>query len=134
MFSKQHFHFQNHTFTFKIALSKQHFHFSKEHFHFQLLTTMLPRFTFPSPLLYLPFLLLSPSHAGSNETSQPPNLDQPNDQPRRSNNQPRTFYIGGVLSSETTAHAFTMEAQVNIIATTVNHLTTNKLLTSWFPL
>ena len=78
---------------------------------------MLPRYTFPSPLLCVPFLLLSSSH-GWNETKNRPTDQQPklpNDQPRVSNNQPRTFYIGGVLSSETTAHAFTMEAQVNII-------------------
>ena len=82
---------------------------------------MLPRFTFPSPLLCVSFILLSSSH-GSNQPDQPKLPNDPNDQPRMSNDQPRvsndqpkTFYIGGVLSSETTAHAFTMEAQVTIM-------------------
>ena len=80
---------------------------------------MLPRITFPSSLLCVPLLLLS-SSLGWNKTNhdQP---SRPNDQPRSSNDQPRTFYIGGVLSSETTAHAFTMEAQVKFAMTDIYH-------------
>ena len=103
-----------------------HFHFLNKNLP-QLLTTMLPRFTFPSPLLCVSFILLSSSH-GSNQPDQPKLPNDPNDQPRMSNDQPRvsndqpkTFYIGGVLSSETTAHAFTMEAQVTIMTIIIIH-------------